>query len=160
MVIQAKVRSTAQRLGWTWKPRHGVRGTHRLRVDQPCGRLGVAAVGLADLHPQRVVDALDGPVVVPPGEIPVHSRPGRQVLGQVPPLAAGPGQVQDRIHDPPTRVLLPATALAARPRLGQQGLDQRPLLIGQIRRVTVPTSTHTPPNEPPERPTRRISDTL
>ncbi|KJY32945.1 hypothetical protein VR45_21110 [Streptomyces sp. NRRL S-495] len=47
---------------------HGVSGADRLRVDQSRARLGIAAVGLAYLAAQAVVDALDGAVVVPPGE--------------------------------------------------------------------------------------------
>ncbi len=53
----------------------GVSGTDGLRVDQAGARLGIAAVSLAHPVPQCVVDALDGAVVVPPGEVPVHRWP-------------------------------------------------------------------------------------
>lgn len=59
-----------------------------------------------------------------------------------------------------TRMLLPPPTLAPRPRRRQQRLDQRPLPIRQIRRITIPSSTHTPLNDSPIQPIRQISDTL
>lgn len=47
-----------------------------------------------------------------------------------------------------------------RPRRRQQRLDESPLFIGQIGRVSLPRTTHTLPNEPPKRPTRQISNAL
>ncbi len=57
---------------------------------------------------------------------------GGKSARQLPPRAPGPHHVEDRVHDRPTRMLLrPPTGLHRR----QQRLDQRPLLIGQVRRV-------------------------
>ncbi|GAA3908148.1 hypothetical protein GCM10022207_92140 [Streptomyces lannensis] len=101
--------------------RDGVGSADRLRVDQSCARLCLSAVGLTDPAAQDVVDVFDGAVVVGPGEVPVHSRPGREVLRQLPPGAPGPHHVEDRVHDPPTWVLLPTSAPRAYPRGGSNG---------------------------------------
>jgi hypothetical protein len=120
----------------------GICGTDGLGVDQPGSRSGIPAVGLANLAAQGIVDALDGTVVVPPGEVPVDGGPGREVLRQLPPGAPGPDHVEDRVHDPPPRMLLPSPALRSHPRRWQQRLDQSPLLIRQIRRIPTPRTTH------------------
>ncbi|WYB38315.1 hypothetical protein WJ438_28570 [Streptomyces sp. GD-15H] len=99
--------------------RGGVGGADGLRVDQPCARLGVSAVGLTDPAAQDVVDALDGAVVVPPGEVSVRGGPGWKVLRQLPPGVPVPHHVEDRVHDSPTWVFLPTPALRAYPRRRQ-----------------------------------------
>lgn len=140
--------------------RDGVGCADRLRVDQPCARLGVPAVSLTDPAAQDVVDVLDGAVVVPSGEVPVHSGPGREVLRQLPPGAPGPHHIEDRIHDPPTWVLLPTPAPRPHPRWRQQGLHQHPLFIRQIRRIAAPNTTHTELNDPSLAQARQISNAV
>src|SRR5262249_26703042 len=46
---------------------------------------------------------VQGAIIAPGGEVAVDGLPGREVLGQVPPGAAGAVQVQDRLDDPPGR---------------------------------------------------------
>jgi hypothetical protein len=69
--------------------------------------------------------------VAPGGEVPVHRRPGRETVRQVPPGAPGPVQVQDRIDDRPQR---PDPWPAAPPGhlSGQVRGDDLPLGIGQV----------------------------
>jgi hypothetical protein len=68
----------------------------------------------------------------PKGEIVVHRALGRQVFRQGPPLAAGRQHIEDPVqHLADLDGALTATALGRR----DEGLDQRPLLIGEIARV-------------------------
>ena len=138
----------------------GVSGADGLRVDQAGARLGIAAVSLAHPVPQCVVDALDGAVVVPPGEVPVHRLPGWEVLRQLPPGAPGPYHVEDRVHDPTPRMLLPPPALRSHPRRRQQRLHQRPLLVRQVRRIPTPRTTHGEFNEYVSPRLRQISNAV
>ena len=136
----------------------GVGGPDRLRVDQRGAGLGVAAVGLTDMVPEGVMEPPDRAVVVPPGEVPVHRGPRREVLRQLPPGAACPHHVEDRVHDPASWVLLPPAAFRPHPCRRQQRLDQLPLFIRQIRRIA-PTS-HMRLNDHPDRRARKISNTV
>ena len=81
--------------------------------------------------PEQVVDGVQGAVVPPLVEVAPDGAPGREVLGQVTPLAAGPQQVEDGIDDVPK-------VGRARPPAGvdrQVGLDQGPLRVGDVARV-------------------------
>jgi hypothetical protein len=107
----------------------GVRALDRLGVHDPGRDHRVATVSVAQLLTQRVVDAVHGAVVAPALEIPVHRLPRRQVVGQLPPRAAGAQHVEDRVDDLAPRVFLVASVGVGR---GQQRLDQPPLLVGHI----------------------------
>lgn len=139
---------------------NGIGGADGLRVDQVRARLRVAALSFTDLAAQCVMDALNGSVVVSPGEVPVHRRPRSEVLWQLPPCASGPYHVEDRVHDPPPRMLLPPTALRAHPRRRKQRLHQRPLLIRQVRRIPTPNTAHCELNERFSNVTRQISNAV
>ncbi|KEZ34790.1 hypothetical protein CEDDRAFT_03838 [Frankia sp. CeD] len=115
-------------------PRGVGRGPHGLGVQHHRGRVRAATVVFPDLPAQQVMDRLGGSVVTPPAEVVAHRGGGGQVVGEVTPLAAGPGLVQDRVHDLPQRVaaLMPARrGVPGFPR-GQDRPDQFPRLIGQI----------------------------
>lgn len=139
---------------------HGVCSADGLRVDQPRARLGGSPVGLADSTALDVMDPFDGAVVVPPGEVPVHGGPGREVLRQLSPGATGPHNVEDRVHDSPPRMLLPPTALRSHPCWRQQRLHQRPLFVRQVRRIPAHRSTHMRLNDPFSPGERQISDAV
>src|SRR5262249_52781494 len=82
----------------------------------------------ADLLAQPVVDGLQGAVVAPLVEVAPHRGLGREVLGQVAPLAAGPHEVEDGVEDVAHRRLAgPAPGVDR-----DQFLDERPLLVRQV----------------------------
>src|SRR5262249_12379880 len=87
---------------------------------------------------ELVVDGLQGAVVPPLIEVAPDGAPGREVLGQVAPLAAGPQDVEGGVEDVAHRRLArPAAGV-----YGDQALDQAPLLIGQVAGVSL--GSHTP----------------
>ena len=87
-----------------------------------------ASPAVRTLRAEQVVDGVEGAVVPPLVEVPPDGALGREVLGQVAPLAAGAQDVEDGIDD------VPQVGLAGPP-AGVDGdvrLDQRPLLVGHV----------------------------
>jgi hypothetical protein len=84
---------------------------------------------------QTVMDELPGAVDPEQTVIVMHGRPGRELLRQAPPLAAGADAVKNAVEDFTHRG-------RARPpagqRLGQVMVDQPPLLIREIRGIRLP----------------------
>jgi len=76
-----------------------------------------------DLGAEEGVDPVEGAVATPLVEVAPDGASWREVLGEVPPLAAGPQEVEDGIDD------VAEGGLAGRPRPGnrQWRLEQRPL---------------------------------
>ncbi|GAA3865937.1 hypothetical protein GCM10022207_32930 [Streptomyces lannensis] len=138
----------------------GVGSADRLGVDQARTRLGVATVDFAELGAQCVVDALDRAIAVPPSDVPVHRWPRCEILRQLPPSAAGPHDVEDRVHDPPPRMLLPPPALRSHPCGRQQRFHQRPLFVRQVRRIPTPSFAHMRLNDHPRTWPRQISNAV
>src|SRR5215210_7956189 len=104
-------------------------GLDALAIDNPGVGRSVAAKPLAGSEEKRVVDG--GPSsFVPPGvEIALHRRGRREVLWQHPPLAAGGGDEEDRVHHPAQlRRPLAAEALG----LWHERRDQAPLGIAGV----------------------------
>lgn len=75
------------------------------------------------------MDPVCGALGVPPLEVPIDGVPWREVVRQGPPRTPCPVHIQDRLHDPPARMLGRATAGLDR----HHRFDQRPLLIDQVR---------------------------
>ncbi|GIF73556.1 hypothetical protein Asi02nite_30740 [Asanoa siamensis] len=97
------------------------------------------ADGLLGGHADPPAEPDHGPGARRPAQ---HRHPGRRGpvgppplprRGQIPPRTTRPHHVQDRVDDLPPRMLLPPPL---RGWFRQQRLDQSPLGIGQIRRVT------------------------
>src|SRR5664279_2575347 len=101
---------------------------------------GAGPHGIADGIAQRVVDPVGGALRVPPLEVPVHGVPRREVVRQLPPRASRAIHVQDRLNDPPAWVDRRAAATAQ----WHHRLNQRPLLIGQIRGMRAGEEDRTP----------------
>src|SRR5262249_17385732 len=108
-------------------------GGDRLAVDAAGAGGRLALLLAADLLAQHVVNLLQGAVVPPLVEVAPDGALGREVLGQVAPLAAGPHDVEDGVEH-----------VAHRGRAGpaagvhkDQGLGQGPLLVGQVARVSL-----------------------
>src|SRR5262249_1166975 len=108
-------------------------GGDRLAVDAAGAGGRLALLLAADLLPQRVVDLLQGAVVPPLVEVAPDGALGREVLGQVAPLAAGPHDVEDGVEHVAHRGRAGPAAGVHR----DQGLDQGPLLIGQVAGVSL-----------------------
>src|SRR5512135_2595569 len=84
------------------------------------------------------MDCVQGAVVPPLVEVPPHGALGREVLGEVAPLAAGAEDVEDGVDD------VPHVGLAG-PSAGVDGdvrLDQGPLRVRDVAGVVV--RSHTP----------------
>src|SRR6202043_2407931 len=74
------------------------RGFHRLAVNHSGRRARLSASRLARRHDERVVQRGEDSTARPRVEIPLHRRVGWEVLGQLPPLATGGRNVEDRIY--------------------------------------------------------------
>jgi hypothetical protein len=83
------------------------------------------------------MDVVKGPVGPPFVEVPPYGALGREVLGNIPPLAAGAENVKDRINDVPHVRLARASSGIH----GDVRLDQSPLLVGYITGVMVRSHT-------------------
>ena len=92
----------------------------------------VTARPLAAQDVKRVVQAVERAVVLPPAEATVDGAARRQVLGHRPPLAARAQHIHPAMHHLAhvNRSLVAAPLGAGDPRL-----DQRPFLVGQVRRA-------------------------
>src|ERR1019366_853682 len=104
------------------------RGIHGLAIYAGGGARGVRLLLSADPLAEQVVDGVQGAVVPPLIEVPPHSRLGREVLGEVTPLAAGTQDVEDGI-DYVAQVGLAWSAAGVD---GQLRLDQKPLRVGYV----------------------------
>src|SRR5580693_580080 len=112
-------------------------GLGRLTVDDPGRRARFTARRFACLQQQRKIDLLKQAVVSPIVEIALHRGERGKVLGQHPPLTAGPRDVQDRVqHGSQLGVARPAQRLGRR----HMGLDQRPFRIRDIACVALSLS--------------------
>jgi len=87
----------------------GLGGADRLGVNDRRRGGGLAAVGLADLLAEGVVDPAQGAVGGPAGEVAVDGGPGWEISGQRAPDAAVVDQVADGVDD------LPAGWVSGRP---------------------------------------------
>ena len=82
----------------------------------------------ADLSAETVVDPVQRPISTPLVEVAPDGALGREVLGQVTPLAAGAQDIEHGIDDvAQVGLAWPATGID-----GDKGLDQSPLGIGNI----------------------------
>ena len=80
------------------------------------------------------MDEIQGAVVPPVVEVPPDGALGREVLGEIAPLAAGAGDVEDGVNDVPQVGLAGPTAAG----FGRQvGFEQGPLVVGEVTRVMV-----------------------
>src|SRR5262249_6459228 len=106
----------------------------RLTVDARCGARMVGLLGGPGAATQGVMDPVQRPVPPPPVEVAPDGAPGREVDGQVAPLAAGAGDVEDGVEDVP-HVGLAGPAAAGFG--GQMGLDQGPPGVAEVAGVMV-----------------------
>src|SRR5262249_17680531 len=110
----------------------------RLAVGGRGPRAGVAPGAGADPLAQGLVDAVPGAVVAPASVPGVDRGPGREVVRQQAPLAAGADQVEDGVEHLAQFGRRPAGALGP----GEERLDEGELVIGQVSVITL--GSHNP----------------
>jgi hypothetical protein len=113
----------------------GLRRLDRLAVDDGGTRRRLSGGDGTDPGPEGVVDQFPHPGVPPGVEVVGDGLPGREIVGQHPPRAAAPGQVEGGVDDLPQGVLAGASPLAGRP--GEQVFDVVPLQVRQVAGVTL-----------------------
>ena len=106
------------------------RTAHRLRVDDRCGGLRVAAFVDAHEIAQGVVDLLPDLGPGPASEDAVDGLVRREVMGQRRSGDTAADQVEDRVKDPSAGVFLGAPTPAGVARRRQQRLEHYPLGVG------------------------------
>ena len=111
-------------------------GLGALAVDHRRSRPGLAPG--APAHDQVVVQALEHAPIAQAGEPTVDGPPGREAVGQQAPRSADTQHVEDGVDHLALWPSPPAT-LTTRPR--QQLLQQAPLGVGQVTRISQPHAT-------------------
>jgi len=104
-------------------------GLHRLAIH--AARTGPGIASETDPKPlsEGGVDPLPRPIDAPEAEVMVDGLPRRKVVGKKPPGAATTDDVEDGIEDLAGGVDLGTTGAL---RDGQIGLDDLPLLVGEV----------------------------
>src|SRR5208282_4930188 len=88
---------------------------HTLAVNDTGSWTGLSFELLAALHVERMMYCVQRAVIVPATQVVVHRAPRRQVLRDIPPLAAGAEHIHDAVHQRPFFVLaLVSTMLGGR----------------------------------------------
>ena len=103
-----------------------------LTIDDASGGASFSFRLLAAFDVERVMNAIEHAVAVPPNEVVVDRAARRKILRKVAPLAAGAQDVHHSVHHR-AHVLL--ALAAARLRRRNERFDKRPLVIRQVARV-------------------------
>jgi hypothetical protein len=107
-----------------------------LGIDDVRARSSLTALFFgSDLLTQSVMNFLPGSVETPTAVIIVDGAPGRELVGDVPPLAAGPDEVEYGVDDIANVHRTSATAGHGR---RDQGSDASPLGIGEVGGIRFP----------------------
>src|SRR3954465_9243112 len=106
-------------------------GVHRLAVDAGTVARPSWLFFFSHAVAQVVVNCFQRAIVPPFIEVAPHGAFGREILGEITPLAAGPHEIQNGVHDVAHGGLARATSRIDR----DDGLDERPLAIGQVTRI-------------------------
>src|SRR5579872_5581152 len=107
-------------------------GLDGLAVDASGAGAILPAGGLASAGPQGIDDLLPSAIALPGGEVVPGGALGHEVVGQVVPLAAGACLVEQGVDD---LAQVRGAGAASRLRRRQQGFDQLPLGVGQVRMI-------------------------
>jgi len=106
---------------------------HRLAVDASRGPWRIRLLLSADLGAKCVVNDIQGAVVPPLVEVTPDGAPGREVLGQITPLAARAKHIQDGVeYVAYIRLAWPATGVDR-----DERLDQGPLFVRYVAGVRI-----------------------
>ena len=104
-----------------------------LAIDDRGGGAGFAFRLLAACDVERLMNAIQHTIALPPDEVAVHRAVRRKVLRQIAPLATGTQDIHHPVHGRPH--VDPALATAGLGRRNQR-FNIRPLVIRQIARVS------------------------
>src|ERR1700730_2129777 len=108
------------------------RALHALAVDDAGRRARFTIHGFATLHVERVMNAIQRAVLVPKVEITKQRALGRQIFGNVTPLASRAQHIHETVHDfPRLNRALPSATFGR----WNNRLDVRPLIVRQIARI-------------------------
>src|SRR5262245_39070549 len=120
---------------------------HRLAVEDGGAGLTRPPLGQADLLAEALVQPFPGAVQAPAADAGVHGAPRREVVGQQPPGAAGPQEVEVGIADlADVDGTGPAAGLGGR----HERLQPFPLGVGKIGRVGCAVHGRRPYPTPPQ----------
>lgn len=112
---------------------------HRLTINARGAGRRLSSRFPAHALPYRRQYLGPGPVITPLRKIVIHTTLGEQVMGQHLPLAAAAVQIQERIEHL-AHIEFPRTASPIIARSRNQGREDRPLRIREIRRIGLPLS--------------------
>src|SRR5271169_6038958 len=106
---------------------------HALTIDDTSGGASFSFRLLAAFDVERVMNAIQHAVALPPNEVVVDCAARRKILRKVAPLAAGAQDIHDPVHDR-THVCAPLAATWFRGR--NEGFNMPPLVIRQVARIS------------------------
>src|ERR1700747_2543432 len=105
---------------------------HALAIDDGSGGTGLSFRLLAACDVERIVNAIQHTITLPPYEVTVDRAVRRKVLRKVAPLATGAQNIHHRVHDRPHVGPPLATASVG---WRNQWCNIGPLVIGEVARV-------------------------
>ena len=104
-----------------------------LAVDNRSAGLRLSATDQAQMFSQMGMNLVPQAVVLPAAKVVIDGAPRSKVFGQIPPLATGPDQIEDRVDQLSERMLAAATLLAG---LGETIVEALPFGVGKIRCIS------------------------
>ena len=114
-----------------WPPLFGA--LHALAIDDAGGGAGFSLRSLSAFDVERVMNAIQRAVAMPPNEVVVDRAARRKILRKVAPLAAGAEDIHHPVHG---RAHVGSPLAAAWLGWRNESLDKRPLVVRQIARVS------------------------
>src|SRR5208282_2631993 len=106
---------------------------HTLTVDDGGGGTGFAFRPFAAFDIERVMNAIQHAVALPPDEVVIHRAVWRKILRKIAPLTTGAQDIHQAVYH---RTHVGAALTAARPRRRNEWLNNRPLPVREVARVS------------------------
>src|SRR5208282_6568885 len=106
---------------------------HALTVDDGGGGTGFAFRSFTAFDVERVMNAIQHAVALPPDEVVIHRAVWRKILRKIAPLTTGAQDIHQAVYH---RTHVGAALTAARPRRRNEWLNNRPLPVREVARVS------------------------